>query len=196
MSEPRSLAQEAAEDVFFGQVVIIFARWFVILGGLILVLWSATTVQELASTVPFVVALMAMNFFVHGRYLLERPANRSLLVALSFLDLAIITGIISVWKGQVGLQSQFFTFYYPVLAAFAFVFPPRLSVAFSAAALGAYTAVVFLADPALATRSGDLEVLVLRLITMATMTALATFYWRVQRNRRRSTASRASGAAS
>lgn len=191
MATPRSLAQEAAEDVFFGQVVMIFARWFVILGGMILVLWSATTVQELSSTVPFVVALMAMNFFVHGRYLLERPANRTLLIALSFLDLAIITGIISIWKGQVGLRSEFFAFYYPVLAAFAFVFPPKLSLAFAATALGAYTAVVFLSDPALAYRPVDLEVFAVRLITMATMTALGTYYWRVQRNRRRAAAPRA-----
>ena len=191
MATPRSLAQEAAEDVFFGQVVMIFARWFVILGGVILMLWSATTVQELSSTVPFVVALMAMNFFVHGRYLLERPANRTLLIALSFLDLAIITGIISIWKGQVGLRSEFFVFYYPVLAAFAFVFPPKLSLAFAAAALGAYTAVVFLSDPALAYRPVDLEVFAVRLITMATMTFLGTYYWRVQRNRRRAAAPRA-----
>ena len=194
--EPRSLAQEASEDVFFGQVVIIFARWFVILGGVILVLWSAKTVQELSTTLPFVVALMAINFFVHGRYLLERPANRALLIALSFLDLAIITGIIATWKGEVGLSSRFFVFYYPVLAAFAFVFPPRLSFTFAAAALVAYTAVVFIFDPALLSHSVDAESFVLRLVTMATMAVVGTFYWRVQRSRRRAAASRAGAPAS
>jgi hypothetical protein len=188
MMPQRSLAQEAAEDIFFGQVVIIFARWFVILGGLIVVLWSATTVQELTSTISFVVALMAMNFFVHGRYLLEKPANRSVLLGLSFLDLAIVTGIIAAWRGAVGLASPFFVFYYPVLAAFAFVFPPRLSFAFSVVAMTAYATVVFRTDPALATRPVDIEEFAVRLITMSATAALATYYWRVQRDRRRGVA--------
>ena len=33
MTEMRSAAQEAAEDIFFGQIVIIWARWFVIITG-------------------------------------------------------------------------------------------------------------------------------------------------------------------
>ena len=40
MREMRTVAQEAAEDVFFGQVVMIWARWFLIAAGIILALWT------------------------------------------------------------------------------------------------------------------------------------------------------------
>ena len=36
MQEVRSIPQEAAEDVFFGQVVMIWARWFLIAAGVLL----------------------------------------------------------------------------------------------------------------------------------------------------------------
>jgi hypothetical protein len=190
MLESKAVAKEAAEDIFFGQVVIIYARWFIILGGLILVLWNATTVGELARSVPFVVALMAMNFFLHGRYLLERPANRLLLILLSLMDLALITGLILVWSEESGLSSPFFTFYYPVLAAFAFVFPPRLSVGFAAAGMAAYGAVVYGGQPDVVAQPIELEQLVLRLITMAAIMFLSTYYWRIQRDRRSGIADR------
>ena len=94
MNELRSTEQEAAEDIFFGQIVIIWARWFVIAGGAIVTLLQATEISELTSATAFVVGLMAINFFVHGRYIMELPANRNMLLALSLLDLTIITGIV------------------------------------------------------------------------------------------------------
>jgi len=36
MDIARTHAKEAAEDIFFGQVVIIWARWFLIAGGAVL----------------------------------------------------------------------------------------------------------------------------------------------------------------
>ena len=71
--------KEAAEDIFFGQVVIIWARWFVIAAGMIYVLWQATDTSELAMTILPLILVMAVNFFVHGRYLMEKPINQILL---------------------------------------------------------------------------------------------------------------------
>lgn len=56
MEETRSAAQEAAEDIFFGQLVIIVARWFLILAGTILVLWTAADAVQLGTAIiPVVV---------------------------------------------------------------------------------------------------------------------------------------------
>ena len=85
--ETRTAEQEAAEDLFFGQVVIIWARWFLILAGAILILWTTTDASALVVSILPILALMAMNFFLHGRYLVERPANQMLLLAASALDL-------------------------------------------------------------------------------------------------------------
>jgi hypothetical protein len=183
MNPLRSSAQEAAEDIFFGQTVMIWARWFVILAGAVLTLWTASTIAEITINTLFIVVLMAMNFFLHGRYLAERPANRTLLLAVGLLDLAAITAIVSLWQAQIGLQSQFFVFYYPVVLAFAFVMPPRLSATYTAAALAAYAAACLLATGT--PDSAELKLLAMRLITLAAMGGLGTYYWRIQRRRRR-----------
>ena len=57
----RTPQQEAAEDIFFGQVVTIWARWFLILAGTIIILWTASTVEEITARVPLVIVLMAMS---------------------------------------------------------------------------------------------------------------------------------------
>ena len=41
MQAIRNAAQEAAEDIFFGQAVIIWARWFVIAAVTVMMLWSS-----------------------------------------------------------------------------------------------------------------------------------------------------------
>jgi hypothetical protein len=185
MKEVRSPQQEAAEDIFFGQVVIIWARWFVILTGAILALWAANSINELTVASLLIVALMAVNFFVHGRYLMEKPINRSLTALVSLVDLAIITMIVLAWRGQTGLESPFFIFYYPVLAAFAFVFTPGFTLLYTGLALLTYVGAVFVSDPGFILNAQDFELLITRLITLAAMGGLGTYYWRIQRQRRR-----------
>lgn len=177
----RSQAQEAAEDIFFGQIAIIWARWFVIAAGAIMALWSAQSVSQLTVSILIVVALMAVNFFTHGRYLVERPANQFLLMATSMLDVVIITLVVAIWPGSAGLNNHFFVLYYPLLFAFALVFPPVETVAFSILALGLYAGVCLIADPVgLLTISG-FEILTTRLLTLGAMGGLGTFYYRRQR---------------
>src|SRR5438445_11475837 len=92
--EVRTHEQAALEDVFFGQSVILWARWSVILAGAVLVLWTSTTVAQLTRTFPFFLVLMAMNFFLHGRYVMGSLFNRMVVVAVSVADFVLITAII------------------------------------------------------------------------------------------------------
>jgi hypothetical protein len=177
---------EAAADLFFGQSAIIWARWFIILAGAIVVLWSAASPGEMAAKMLLVVALMAMNFFLHGRYLLEKPANVRVVLAASALDLALVTAMVCTWQAGVGgLHSPLFVFYYPALLAFAFVFRPRLALAYTAAALVAYVGACLLVDPSFVLNASDLKVLAARLITLVAMGGLGAYYWRILRGRRR-----------
>ncbi len=185
MQELQSPAQEAAEDIYFGQVVIVWARWFVILAGTILALWSASSVSDLTRAVLLIGLLMAINFLAHGRFLMDRPANRGLLIVMSLFDLLIITVIVLAWMGQNGLESPFFIFYYPMILAFAFVFPPFVTAVYVLVAMVAYVGAVFITDPSFVGNSIEIENLVQRLITLAAMGGLATFHWRIQRDRRR-----------
>ncbi len=185
MNNLRTSEQEAAEDIFFGQLVIIYARWFVVVAMTILVLWSSETLNQMTIGIALVVPLIALNFFVHGRYLMEKPANRLLLIVLGIIDAAVITLIIAYWPGANGVHSQFYVFYYPIILAFAFVFTGRLSLIYSLFVLLLYSVTCILLTPAFITETAEIERLVIRLVTIGATGMLGAYYYRIQRRRRR-----------
>jgi hypothetical protein len=181
--EVRTAAQANLEDVFFGQTVILWARWSVIVAGIVLVLWTSTTITHLTQTVPFFLALMAMNFFLHGRYVMGSPLNRTAVMVASFVDLVLITAIVALWPGSHGLNNQFFVLYFPVVFSFALVFTRRIEVAYTVLAMLAYVAAcVFTATVPFDLGVGD-KTLVMRLVVIAAMGFLGNYYFRIQRDR-------------
>jgi hypothetical protein len=102
--EVRTAAQANQEDVFFGQTVIVWARWSVIVAGIALVLWTSTSVGLLTQTMPFFLVLMAVNFFLHGRYVMGSPLNRVAVTVASVVDLVLITAIVVLWPGSHSLS--------------------------------------------------------------------------------------------
>jgi hypothetical protein len=179
-----SSSQEVAEDIFFGQIAIIWARWFFIIAAAILVLWTAETTGELTMGVLLVAALMSVNFFVHGRYLTEKPANQTLILITTMIDLFLITLVVMFW-GPGGLESNFFIFYYPLFFAFALVFPPGYTAGYTILALTCYGGAIVMSDFQILTDLAALELFVMRVITLAAMSGLGTYYYRVQRQRHR-----------
>ncbi|HET8523296.1 MAG TPA: hypothetical protein VFL82_08690 [Thermomicrobiales bacterium] len=186
MHTVRNAARDAAEDLFFGQVVIVWARWFVVVAAIIAALWTSDTTSQLTGRILPVVGLMALNLYLHGRYLVERPANVSLLFVASWIDLALITAIIGVW-GRGGLSSPYFMLYYPVVFALALVFPPALAAVNGLMCIIAYTAVCLIIDGGIITDSAELKILTMRLIVIAATCGLGAYYWRIVRNHRRGT---------
>jgi len=190
--EIRTAAQADQEDVFFGQTVILWARWSVIVAGIVLVLWTSTTISHLTQTVPFFLALMAMNFFLHGRYVMGSPLNRAVVAVASLIDLVLITAIVVLWPGSHGLNNQFFVLYFPVVFAFALVFTRRIEATYTVMAMVAYAGACFLAGTVPLDLGNEDKVLVMRLIVIAAMGFLGNYYFRIQRDR----LSRASGVVS
>jgi hypothetical protein len=186
METLRSTAREALEDLFFGQVVVNWARYFVIAAAIILMVGTAPNEGQLVMGIVPVVAMLALNFFLHGRYLVERSANRTLMAVAGVLDLIAVTSIVLVWSEQRGLQSPMFVLYYPLLVAYAFVLPPRVSAASAIAVLAVYTGTSVVLDSSFLRDVDALKVLFARLVTMGSMVGLGAYYWRVQRRRRRS----------
>ena len=189
------LAQrEQAEDIFFGQVVINWARWFVVAAGVALVMILMTESNELAVGILPIVGLMVVNFYLHGRRLAQKPANRVLVAASSVLDLAVITAVIAIGPGHAGtgLANQFYVAYFPVIAAFGFVMPRKFTIVYVLTALFAYAATCLAIDPSIINPDSvegirdwtNLESLVTRLIVIGAVGGLASFFWRVQRERR------------
>ena len=59
--------REAVEDVFYGQVVMIWARWAVVAVFAVLSLWNVGDVGQMTERVLLLAVLMAVNFYLHGR---------------------------------------------------------------------------------------------------------------------------------
>ena len=107
-------------------------------GTSLLTLWVTSEADTLAFAIMPVVALVAVNFYLHGRYLTERPANPALITAVGLIDLAIITTAVLAWPGGKGIFSPFFVLYFPVIMAFAFVMPRKATVVFTGLTVAAY----------------------------------------------------------
>jgi hypothetical protein len=172
----------AAQDLFFGQVATLWARWFVIVGGALLVLSRAATAEQLALGIAPIVVLLVVNFALHGRYLVERPANQALTLLASGLDLVVAATLFLAWPGTGGIANPVFVFFYPLVFAFALVFPPRLTAAFTTVVLVAYGLLLL---PGGFSSMGDIKQVVVRLMTLAAVGALGTVYWRMVRREER-----------
>ena len=175
-------AQEAAEDIFFGQIAIIWARWFLITAGAVVVLWAGE--DQFMVGILMLVVLMSMNFFFHARYLMGKPVNQFLLLLGNLVDLGMITALVIFGNAhQTGVNSNFFVLYYPLLFTWALVFSPRITIVFSAITLSLYTvACLFFSGTPLVLDGGQIHTLIANIITLGAMSGLGTYYYRRQRD--------------
>ena len=186
MSNPREVRtskQTEQEDLFFGQSVILWARWSVIVAGIVLVLWTSTNVALLTQTMPFFLVLMAVNFFLHGRFVMGSPLNRVAVTVASVVDLILITAIVVLWPGSHGLNNQFFVLYFPVVFAFALVFTRKIEAAYTVLAIVLYVGACLLTQTVPFDLGSQDKVLVMRVIVIAAMGFLGNYYFRIQRDR-------------
>ena len=178
--------QEALEDVFYGQIVFILARWFVIISALFLILWEAETEESIIYPMIPLVFLIAGNFFIHGRYVMRKPANEILLTLANIVDIALITLVIILGGGgSTGIDNPFFVFYFPIILAFSLVFPRTKTLIFASAVVVIYLLVCIFVQPGPSYVSLDEERLAVRSIMLLSTAFLGTMYWRIQRSRRR-----------
>ncbi|HZQ35428.1 MAG TPA: hypothetical protein VFD32_05810 [Dehalococcoidia bacterium] len=177
--------RDTQEDLFHGQFAIVVARWFTIVAGIVLALWSTGDVSALPAPVALMVALMGMNFYVHARYLAHRPLNRAAVIASVAIDFAAILTAVAVWSlgAGSGFASPFFVCLYPPLLAIALVFPPRLSLPGAVLAVLAYAAIALTVGGVhgLNQQKDFAE----RLLTLGATAGLGAFYWRLQRQSER-----------
>lgn len=183
-----SVERDAAADLLFGQLVIIVARYFLIAGVLGVLLWDISEPADMAAAVAPMAGFLAINFFLHARYLSEEPASFGLTALAGVVDLLLITSVILAWPGNTGLESSFFVLYYPAIVAFAFVTPRGVEAAYTALAIILYVGVVLLVDSIDGvTGVTMLKTLILRVITLAATGGIAYSYWRTVRVRRSAT---------
>ena len=186
MQFPSNTQREEVQDIWYGQVVTTVGRWFLIGAALFLTLWRGESVGDVQVNSMFIMLLVGMNFYLHGRFLMNRPVHKLMVYATSVMDLVIVSMIILTagWGAASGIENPYYVFYYPVLLAFALVFPPRATLGFAGLAVAAYAVISLVTGPGLDLAQGHEEVLGMRLVTMATIAVLGTMYWRIQRRHR------------
>jgi len=177
--------RDAIADVYFGQTVLVWARWFVIGAAAISVLWSTTdeSATQLGGRILVLVLLLGINFYVHGRQLTSKPANRRVLLVASLADITAISFMVIAWPGA-GLGSPFYVLYIPVLLGLGLVFNPRIAVPVTVVAGAFFTCAVFFNDvsPVASVEPG--KDLIMRIVVLLAAGGLGTYFWRIQRDRR------------
>jgi hypothetical protein len=178
--------REALEDLWYGQVVTIVARWFLIGAGVVLTLWRAEAIGDVMAPIYLLLGLVAVNFVLHGRFLTGKPMRREVIVACCIVDVAVISLVIASasWRVDGGINNPFYIFYYPVILSFALVFPQRLTWPFTLGTIAVYLGVCFLSQPEML-QNESLETAFARSVTMATAAFLGNMFWRIERQWRR-----------
>lgn len=170
------LTQSLAE----GQIVIISARWLLVLAGLLLTLWSPgpDALAEIQLRVPVLLVLALANFYLHAQVLMRRPIAANLIYAASAADIIVITLLLLT---QGGFDAPLYIFYFPAILAFSVAFPARLSALFTAILIGLYSCISL--EGALRSADG-LPLLLMRLLVLAAVAVCGQLYGQVEQRRR------------
>lgn len=161
-----------------GQMVIIIARWVLVLSGLFLTLCDTQSVPM--NTIRFeimVILLLAVsNFYLVAQVLSKRSTLSAVIYGMGIADLAVISLIIIA---QHGFASNVYTFYFPAMLAFSVVFPTVELYIFLCGAVGMYG---FIGLLTLQT-TGDFQTLVIRLLMLTAVAVCGNYFARIERNR-------------
>jgi signal transduction histidine kinase len=171
------------DDYRYSQRIAVVVRWFLLATWLSLINYRPDVSPVLFVLNGMGLLLAVVNGYVHWRMGKGRPITKRYVLALSIMDLAIITA-------GVGMTSRFgntfFVLYYPALLGLSLVFSSR-RLAFSAVALvaGAYVGLSITMEPGVSYAEGEEKTLILRVVTMFAVVAAANLMTRIERTRRR-----------
>ncbi|HZQ35427.1 MAG TPA: hypothetical protein VFD32_05805 [Dehalococcoidia bacterium] len=165
-----------------GQLVVLAARWLLILFGLAITLWSPVQadLDKVRVSLFVLLALAIGNFFLNARALTRERLPDVVAVVTSMADIGVI-GLLTAVFG--GLRAPVFVFYLPAAVALTLAFPLELASGLLACLLGLYTVICIpgFHDPA------DAQTLVVRLIAIAGAASVAAVFRRIEADRRRAT---------
>ncbi len=162
-----------------GHILIITARWVLVLVGLVLTLNKPQDLFEMELSILVILSLAVANFFLHVSTVTGRPIQRYFIYAATVGDVAVISIIVAMTGGA---DANSFVFYYPAVLAYALVFPRSIVLLFTAGVIGTYSAV---AAQSLAAPGADIGIFLVRLLTLVALMSLTTMYQQVERRRQK-----------
>ncbi len=171
------------DDYRYSQRIAVVVRWFVLAAWLFVIDYRPDVGITLFVLNGMALYLAVLNGYVHWRIWKGRPITRHYVLALSAMDLAVITAGIGF---TTRFGNTFFVFYYPALLGLALVFSSR-RLSFTAVALVAiaYGALSITLEPGVSYAARDEKVLIVRIVSMFAVVAAANLMTRIERTRRR-----------
>ena len=163
--------------------VCVWARWFVLSLATFAWLYPPDAADVgYAPSAALAALLFATNGYLHYRVATERTVSWRLMLALSALDVAMLSaGVVA----HDGFKSPFLVGYYPFLAMFAVVFGSvRLTLAWVTMTAVVYSAICLAVEPGLDFSTDDEEKLLVRVAGMYLVVVVVNLISRVERIRR------------
>jgi hypothetical protein len=172
---------EALQELASGQLVVIAARWILVVAGLLLAIWNPGPIRELRVQIMVLLAIAVGNFFLHAHVLRKRETLPTVAYLSSAADLTVISILIA---SQHGFSSNLYVFYFPAIAALALAFPRDVTIFLVGCGAGLYTLICLRTLPDDLTKE-SLQALTIRLVMMAGVAVCGALYQQIEANRRR-----------
>jgi hypothetical protein len=170
------VAGGTSEDLFYGQAVIVWARWILIATGLVLSFWAPTSLSILQIQLAAIIALAFGNFYLHVQLLRGHPAIDRVVYAASAADLVVVTTLVIA---QGGYGSPVFVFYFAAVLGLSVAFPALLTALYTSGVLIVY-GVICLSTAA----SSDYPAVFTRLLMIASIAVCGALFARSESHRR------------
>ena len=189
---PRSLfgqlehrnAGDDPNDLRYSLRISVWVRWFLVLAWLVQHNYRVSFDHPVYILhTALAVSLLALNAHVHYRVETGRTLTWRWALALSMLDMVMLTGGLAI---SGGFGNTFFVLYYAILAMFAVVFTSlRLSFAGVTITAAVYAALSLTVAPGVDFAIEEEKVLFMRIVVMYAVVAAVTLVSRFERIRRR-----------
>ena len=168
----------------YGLRISVWVRWFVTIAWLAQLNYRPNFADP--NYIPntlFAMLLLALNGFVHYRIESNRRVTRRWALALSAMDVAMLTGGLAI---SGGFANTFFVLYYPALAMFAVVFTSfRVSFAWVTMVAVIYAVLSLMLGQGVDFQIKEEKVLFTRIVVMYAVVAAVNLISRFERIRRR-----------
>ena len=166
-----------------GQMVIIVARFVLIVACLVLILADARSGNAAVNftvtrfEIMVVLLLAVSNFFLVSQVLTKRKTQSMILYGMSLADLAVISVVIIA---QGGFRSDTYIFYFPAMLAFALAFPMLELYLFLGGTISMYCFISMITLGSVE----NLETLLVRLLMLTAIAVCGNHFAQIERNRR------------
>jgi hypothetical protein len=167
-----------SEDLFYGQAVIVWARWILIATGLVLSFWDPTSLSILQIQLAAIIALAFGNFYLHVQLLRGHPAIDRVVYAASAADLVVVTTLVIA---QGGYSSPVFVFYFAAVLGLSVAFPAILTALYASAVVVVYGIVCLVTSDG---SVSELSAVFTRLLMIAAIAVCGALFARSESHRR------------